>query len=493
MGNLIKSVVFTVVCAVVIALLGTLLQPKRRVETAVDNYHSEHNGLYELERDTLDVLFLGSSHSFSSVSPEDIYKQYGITGYVQASSCQKLWQSYYYLIETLQTQKPKVVILDTFMALNPEPQSEPFNREAIDCMKLSIAKLKSAWRAERMAPADEDLYSYIIPAFRYHDRWEELSEQDYRYFVMPGTSSAKGFLPRQGSGYAEFNASDYDESYSEVGEIDSLCAAYLSKIKGLCEENGIDFILVKYPTCLWNGYNAAVIHRWADENGVLYMDFNADTALREQADIDWSVDSLDGGNHLNYDGAMKMTEWMGQWLADHYSFADKRNDDRYAVWDKDYEYYKKCVVDARMPEQTDFAAYVDLLRDGDYVCVVTVYGIDMRSWEDARQRLHSLGMSDGCLDNTLDMANVCILNNGEAAFEGYDSGRVAYRGSVRGFDMSVSNERTADGQVFSLAYDRQEWGDNQPGCQFIVFDPLTGKHIDSSVWLVGTTGEFSRV
>ena len=60
-----RSLFFPLILVSILAILGDLMSPKRYREIAVDNYHDEHLGMYEMERNTLDVLFIGSSHVFS--------------------------------------------------------------------------------------------------------------------------------------------------------------------------------------------------------------------------------------------------------------------------------------------------------------------------------------------------------------------------------------------------------------------------------------------
>ncbi|GAK74794.1 hypothetical protein JCM19296_372 [Nonlabens ulvanivorans] len=59
-------------------------------------------------------MFLGSSHAFCTFNPAIFFKENGIKGYVFASNEQPLWLSYHYLIEVLKTQKPEVIVLETF-------------------------------------------------------------------------------------------------------------------------------------------------------------------------------------------------------------------------------------------------------------------------------------------------------------------------------------------------------------------------------------------
>ena len=47
------------------------------------------------------------------------------------------------------------------------------------------------------------------------------------------------------------------------------------------------------------------------------------------------TDSRDGGNHLNYSGAKKISVWLGDYLAKDYQLEDHRKDSRYQRWQQD--------------------------------------------------------------------------------------------------------------------------------------------------------------
>lgn len=65
-----------------------------------------------MQKDTVDVLFLGSSHGVTSFLPQELYNQYGITGYNLGCEQQGMVTSYYWLKEALRYQSPKAVVLD---------------------------------------------------------------------------------------------------------------------------------------------------------------------------------------------------------------------------------------------------------------------------------------------------------------------------------------------------------------------------------------------
>ncbi len=487
-----RSLFFPLILVSILAILGDLMSPKRYREIAVDNYHDEHLGMYEMERNTLDVLFIGSSHVFSSVSPEDIFNDYGITAYVQGSSCQKIWQSYYYLKETYYTQKPKVVVLDTFMALDGSPQTEAFNREAIDKMKLSPAKMEAIKTAVEFNSNEENFVSYLFPIFRYHDRWEELKQEDYIWFVKGKDSPTKGFLPRIGSVPATFNELDYTNELEESNVMNETCEVYLDKIKSLCEENGSTLILAKIPTCLWNQTSSSTISQWAEERKVEFLDYNAESKLREEVSIDWESDSLDGGNHLNYDGAMKFTKVFGKYLSEHFSFEDKREKPKYEKWKEDYIYYKKCVDNYMLANTADCIDYIGKLKNGDYVTLVSIGNINLHLIDLPVKLYEEFGISEEFLEKASEKNNLLVLQNTENIVEVTGEEDVEIKDTIAGVEWNASS-RVIDGKkTFSCIWNKEEFAKEQEGVYFVVWDPVTQQIVDSVCMVFENEMELTR-
>ena len=64
--------------------------------------------------------------------------------------------------------------------------------------------------------------------------------------------------------------------------------------------------------------------------GVTYIDLNY---MQEEVPIDWMTDTFDGGDHLNYDGAKKVSAYLGKYLNETGLFEDKRNNPEYDYWE----------------------------------------------------------------------------------------------------------------------------------------------------------------
>ena len=88
----------------------------------------------------------------------------------------------------------------------------------------------------------------------------------------------------------------------------------------------------------------------ASELGVDYLDLNVGDAAKAIG-IDWSTDSTDGGDHLNFHGAQKVSTYVGTYLKEQYGLADHRGDETIsAVWNASLGKYEANVSAAGLSE-----------------------------------------------------------------------------------------------------------------------------------------------
>lgn len=279
------------------------------------------------------VIFVGDCEVYENFSPITLWEEFGITSYIRGGPQQLIWQSYYLLEEMLQYETPDVVIFNVLSMKYGTPQSEPYNRLNLDGMKWSSSK----WNAiEASMMNDEHMLTYLFPLFRYHDRIIELESHDFSSYFGTEPLSHNGYLMQtgvkpvttipQGQILPDYNFGD--ASYE-----------YLDKMRILCEESGVDFMLVKAPTIYpyWYPEWDAQIEEYAAAHELVYINY---LDVLEEIGIDFNVDTYDAGLHLNVHGAEKLSRYLGNQLREYYSLEDQRSNMNLAIqWEEKSEIY----------------------------------------------------------------------------------------------------------------------------------------------------------
>ncbi len=115
-----RLVVTGIVLCGLLAAVSRIVQPKNN-QAEFGQSDSEAHGVLGEPRDSIDVLVLGDSESFCSISPLQLWSEQGITSYVCGTSGQILPLTRSLLLSALSKQHPKVVILETNCLFPPVP------------------------------------------------------------------------------------------------------------------------------------------------------------------------------------------------------------------------------------------------------------------------------------------------------------------------------------------------------------------------------------
>ena len=117
--------------------LGRLTQPKYMSGVLEGAMTAE----YYNEKNPHDVIFIGDCEVYENFSPVTMWRECGITSYIRGTAQQLIWQSYYLLEEAFRHESPKIVVYNVQAMKYDEPQSEAYNRMALDGMHLNASKL----------------------------------------------------------------------------------------------------------------------------------------------------------------------------------------------------------------------------------------------------------------------------------------------------------------------------------------------------------------
>lgn len=304
-------------CFFIIILLLLLMGLSKISENIAKNDSSlagERNQKYaELateKEDTLDMLIMGDSEGYTAFSPMQLWSEQGLTAYNGSQAGQYIQETYYMLKKAFKTQSPKLILLETNILFR--------DQKPVEDMKTTISTVGK----------------YYFPCFRFHDIWKPLiSGKHYQY------ETYKGFMIR--NEVKSYDGGGYMKTTRAEAAISAHTRDYMKKIIKLCKENGASLFLVSIPSP--KNYNYAKhnsIKEYAEAEQLGYLNMNLKI---KELGIDWKLDSMDKGDHLNLTGAIKATNFLGKYLKNNYEFTDHRADLSYQSWNEQAKTYQKKV------------------------------------------------------------------------------------------------------------------------------------------------------
>lgn len=337
-----------IIFVVIFAILTAVLEPKwnyygNQTQTRVQAF-------YRQEKNTHDVIYLGSSFSYCGISPLKIWEEQGISGYVFSNPAQKAWMSAYYLEEALKYQTPKVVIYEAGAILDEEDTDEGHNRKNIDYLRWSPTKLKAIMTICKNT--GESKKEYLLPLLRFHSRWSDLDQTDFHlgwdseYYLM-GTALKVMTKPAKEKDIAIWH--DWKPGTMEV-QSDSVgpkCEEAVLRMKKLCDEKGIAFQLVRMPSMQWSPEAGETVQKFADEHEIPFLDMNLH---QEEIGVDWSTDTHDGGMHLNIRGCAKASSFLGAYLKENYEFDTQMSEQNEKFWDESAKKFDELLETTKLPD-----------------------------------------------------------------------------------------------------------------------------------------------
>ena len=96
-------------------------------------------GMEYLDDETVDVIFLGTSHMEYGVSPVLLYKNEGICSYNLSTSAQPIELSYYLLKQSLKSQHPQAIVMDVGALFRQTDYDYNFAwRYVFDCVVICL-------------------------------------------------------------------------------------------------------------------------------------------------------------------------------------------------------------------------------------------------------------------------------------------------------------------------------------------------------------------
>lgn len=302
--NIIKPVIFIGIFLIILSALSPFFREaisKKAIESEPPN--------------TIDYLVIGDSEATTSISPMEIWDKHGFTGYNLGDAAQRLQDTYYSLRKVLKSQKPRVIMLET----------------------NAIYRISGV--TDEMNKILRGIFKNNFEVYKNHNKWKNFdsnnSKNDSEKAKRTRVNILRGF--RYDTNIKPYTKGPYVKETDIVEKIPKVPLYYLNKIVELCKKNDIQLILYTVPSPVnWNYKIHNGIKNFAQENKIVLLDFNLKI---KGIEIDWDKDTYDAGDHLNFNGAQKITNYVGDYLQENTKLIDHRKDEKYSFWNNIWEKY----------------------------------------------------------------------------------------------------------------------------------------------------------
>lgn len=422
---------------------------------------------YEQEKDSIDVLALGSSHAFEDINTGILFDSYGMSAYVLAGSVQPYWNTYYYLCEALKTQHPKLILLEAYCSTF---ESDYSDHSRIIKNNLGIKDPAARYESLQISAPDETRSDYLLDYRLWHSRYTELGESDFSdYYDRPLYEYYKGFGIN--FGVTACDRPDAD-AFAGTEKLNSKTEQYYRKIIELSIQEDIPLLVVVSPYIV-SEKEQKQFHesqRIADEYGVPFINFNS-SYYYDMMGLDFSADFADT-SHLNYIGNEKYTRVLADTIKQMYEIPDHRNDPEYISWQQHSRDILGRTENGKLRQVTDWKTYLGLLQKENYKVVVVPTGQSSLLFKDEKDLLAGWGIAA----DTFADGNLYVLDKGKLVYQDTDirwDYKEKWDDDLFKIDKSAETKDGAFTVAYRAVWDGAEKAFDANGCYIVVYDDFS--------------------
>ena len=450
----VKLIALCCVLAVVINAAGALVRSN-------EDIMRNSMALRTLDRNSVDVVWLGTSHMHYNVIPQLLYDEYGVTSVMATGNSVDFAQSLWQLKNVLRRQSPEVVVLDVYPAAAPycyffvqnalamrdeeslASGSNPYNTSSGLARWLPVGhpyKIPAIAQAFSTFGVEGEAYFELT---RFHSRYSELNRASFlRMKGDPQLNDNFGYLygdytldqesvnvqpytleaamaPDEVGTFWTFTQAQLDEAAlleQTVKELEAIMDYARSK------EIRLVLCAAPYQTNEAEDKLFAQVEELAQSHGVPFEGMEESGANSKELYRDLG--------HLNDAGARIYTRFWGEYFQQNYDLADRREstDRRYAPWrERAGSYDRQYTAMQLRKTEGGLTDYLELLAQvkKDHILLFTISGDVYEGFteDDYWIMVDELGIPEEALEEwyytgtgTLDL----LLMDGKLRLSAYD-------------------------------------------------------------------------
>lgn len=517
-----RAIVFIIVFSILLLKIQSLVTPNWDWPDFTGRTNKSISGLYREENNTLNVMWLGSSHMQYGVAPMYIYELSGIRSYNLATAGQTLDLSYYRLKSALKHQNPEIVFLDASACFYTGFYNNNEARwiKAISCFHLDnlVERIEMAIDMPKQDNGKDHFsqtVSALLPIIRFHTNYM-LNQKSFadlhldKAFPQKGNVIATRVIPPPGwRSDAESDelveeavdtSDELEEETADTSDVDLIQRMQqafdnnidrLDKIVKLCRDNNCELVLTKIPVYSrtdgtnkeWVSIKPEILRQWCDGAGVTFLDLNT-----LDVGIDWGTDTWDKGTHLNMSGAEKVSSFYTEWLENHCAFDNSADAKVDGEWRRQLDVFHREKALFNLQMVTEIERYLDSVKRENYTVFCAVSGPASKHWDSALQEQFK-EVSGSAINlkkiwrKQFNTAYASVFSNGNLIGEESGKNKAELNGELPdGIRYALTSTGVLNKKAASIKINDVEMAAAGKGICFVVYDNEMGCVVDSVIF-----------
>lgn len=293
------------------------------------NYMRAKN-FFKERKGALDAVFVGASNVHQFWQPAIAWQHRGIA--VANLSFNSLpIMAFSYLIREARKTQPNALYIINLSTFKRKHAADTISNihTLVDYMPMTLDKIRfiqDISKASDFSFAQQ--LELLFPFIRFHSRWNKLESWSYgtKNSLYKSSAASRSFSRKV------TNVDGQLTFYDSREQPEDDCMQVFTDLLDYLDREHVNALFVKVPQIINEQYQGHmnVMTDILESRGYPCLDLMKDY---EAYGLNLQRDFWDS-NHTNIRGSYKLTEYMADYLAEHYHFADKRGQADYADWDR---------------------------------------------------------------------------------------------------------------------------------------------------------------
>ncbi|WP_405294443.1 hypothetical protein [Algibacter sp. Ld11] len=323
-----KSILFLCILFLIIYKLDSYF-------VADDPVFDKYFFLHEKKKNSLDVLFVGDSHTANGINTSVIDAKCKLNSYNLGIRASNIFHAYYRLEEALMNQKPKLVIIENFTFLNTIADTTFLDTTGLlrvkNKMDIFGKKVSLNKKNEIDLVFKENKIYNLFNVFRAHENWSDLKSQSKVLYKYTSNNVRDNIYRDHYRSYAVKSQKEADiikaKTITRKISLSKDQEEIIKKIIKLSIEHNFELVFLTLP--YYEGLYPKIRNQVEDVNkkllgifkeysNVRLLDLNQKTKGFSRTCFLSEKDILN--NHLNYKGGVKASSLIANYINDEYNF-----------------------------------------------------------------------------------------------------------------------------------------------------------------------------